>query len=225
MVTTAIDVAPLPGATSHLGFDASSAQVRHTLRDVVAALDAARLPYVAIGGIASSLHGRGRCTGDIDLFVKPDDARAVLRALAAAGFDTDELNPQWLFKATRAGVLVDVLFKAHGDIYLDDEMLARAEMKAFHGVGVRIAPPEDILVMKALAHDEETPRHWHDALAIIAARPLDWTYLVHRARKGPRRVLSLLLYALSNDLLVPTDPIRQLHALLFGGAARMDPVP
>jgi predicted nucleotidyltransferase len=225
MVTTAIDVAPLPGATSHIGYDASSAQVRHTLRDVVAALDGARLPYVTIGGIASSVHGRGRCTGDIDLFVKPDDARPVLRALAAAGFDTDELNPQWLFKATRAGVLVDVLFKAHGDIYVDDEMLARAETRPFHGVDVRVAPPEDMVVIKALAHDEETPRHWHDALAIVAARPLDWTYLVHRARKGPRRVLSLLLYALSNDLLVPADPIRQLHALLFDETARTDKAP
>jgi predicted nucleotidyltransferase len=225
MVTTAIDVAPLPGATSHAGFDASSAQVRHTLRDVVAALDAARLPYVAIGGIASSLHGRARCTGDVDLFVKPDDARPVLRALAAAGFDTEELNPHWLFKATRAGVLVDVLFKTHGDIYLDDEMLARAETRTFHGVDVRIAPPEDMIVIKALAHDEETPRHWHDALAIVAARPLDWAYLVHRARKGPRRVLSLLLYALSNDLLVPPEPIRQLHAMLFDDGARTDKAP
>jgi hypothetical protein len=82
-----------------------------------------------------------------------------------------------------------------------------------------------MVVMKALAHDEETPRHWHDALAIVAGRPLDWTYLVHRARKGPRRVLSLLLYALSNDLLVPAEPIRRLHALLFDDAAGRDTIP
>jgi hypothetical protein len=36
--------------------------------------------------------------------------------------------------------------------------------------------------MKALAHLEEAPRYWHDALGIIAASELDWDYLVRRAR-------------------------------------------
>src|SRR5262245_33886749 len=126
MAQIAAAMAPLPVEISHAGFDASHADVRRTLRDVVAALDLARIPYALIGGIASSLVGGGRCTSDIDLFVKPDEARHVLRALAAVGFDTEEINPHWLFKATRGGVLVDVIFKTQGSIYLDDEMLRRA---------------------------------------------------------------------------------------------------
>ena len=54
-----------------------------------------------------------------------------------------------------------------------------------------------------------------DALAIIARTPLDWTYLVERARQaGPRRVLSLLLYAESNDLAVPAEAVDQLHTII-----------
>jgi hypothetical protein len=54
------------------------------------------------------------------------------------------------------------------------------------------------------------PRHWHDALSLIAVADLDWDYLVRRARKGARRILSLLLYAQSNDLVVPPAVVREL---------------
>lgn len=60
---------------------------------------------------------------------------------------------------------------------------------------------EDVLVMKAVANDEDTLRYWHDALAIVAQAELDLDYPVRRSRQhGARRVLRLLLYAQSNDL-------------------------
>jgi predicted nucleotidyltransferase len=219
MAKTASAPAPLPGATSHKGFDAGSDDVHAALSDVITAVEGAGIPYVLIGGLASSVLGRGRCTGDIDLLVKPEDARPVLRVLEPHGFETEEINPHWLFKATRGGVLVDVLFKTTGDIYLDDEMLERAVTRTFRDVPVRVVAPEDLVVIKAIVHNEETPRHWHDALGIVAAGPLDWDYLVRRARKSPRRVLSLLLYALSIDLVVPPEPIRRLYELLFADGA------
>jgi hypothetical protein len=40
---------------------------------------------------------------------------------------------------------------------------------------------------------------------------IDWEYLVKRARKGSRRVLSLLFYALSLDLIVPDRAITALY--------------
>jgi len=40
---------------------------------------------------------------------------------------------------------------------------------------------------------------------------------VQRARYGPRRVLSLLLYAQSNDLAVPDRVIETVYATLAGG--------
>lgn len=202
----------LPGAAHHRGFDENPPAVLEAgLADATAALDAGALPYVLIGGLASAAVGRPRCSADIDLFVHPRDAERALELLAPAGFDTERTNPHWLYKATREGVLVDVIFKGPRDVYLDAEMLARARVEPVLGRPVRIAPAEDLLVMKALVHDEETPRHWHDALGIVAAGGLDWDYLVQRARKGNRRVLSLLYYALSIDLAVPARAIAGLH--------------
>jgi predicted nucleotidyltransferase len=164
-----------------------------------------------MGGIASAIHGRPRWTHDIDLFVRPEHARLLLEALAKAGFETSEEDPYWLFKAWRDGVLVDVIFRSHGDIYLDDEMQSSAVEASFHGRRLPVIAPEDLLVIKALVHAEYSPRHWHDALALVSRCELDWDYVLRRARHGPRRVLSLLLYAQSNDLPVPFPVVDELY--------------
>ena len=57
----------------------------------------------------------------------------------------------------------------------------------------------------------------YDALGILGRTPIDWDYLVHRARLGPRRVLSLLFYATSKDLAVPESAIRELYRLAMSG--------
>jgi predicted nucleotidyltransferase len=184
------------------------------LREATEALAAADLPYCVIGGVASAVHGRPRWTYDIDLFVRPEDAAHSLEALGAAGFLTDEKDDNWIYKAIKHGVLVDVIFKARGDLYLDEDMIGRLVATEFRGVALRIAPAEDMIVIKALVHDEATPRHWHDALAMVAHADLDWDYLLRRARHGPRRVLSLLVYAQSNDLAVPDDVVRSLFEVV-----------
>jgi predicted nucleotidyltransferase len=185
------------------------------LDETIDALERAEIPYVLMGGIASACLGRPRWTHDVDLFVKPTDALRVLDALAAEGFETERTFPDWLFKASKHGQLIDIIFRSMGDIYVDEEMLERARPREFMGRKLRIIPPEDLLVIKAVVHGEHMPRHWYDALALLAhCQELDWDYLVKRARKGVRRVLSLLLYAQSNDLVVPWKPVRELFRLI-----------
>ncbi|HEX9969196.1 MAG TPA: nucleotidyltransferase [Acidimicrobiales bacterium] len=185
------------------------------LDETVGALAEDEIPYLFMGGIASACWGRPRWTHDIDLFVTPQDARRVLDALARRGFETEETFPDWLFKASKHGQLIDIIFRSMGDIYVDDEMLRRAQHRDFMGRTLSIIPPEDLLVIKALVHGEHMPRHWYDALALLATcEDLDWEYVVRRARKGVRRVLSLLLYAQSNDLVVPWKPVRELFGLI-----------
>lgn len=206
----------VPGAAAHRGFDDVEVGVlRRVFGEAIAALDAGGVPYVVIGGLASAALGRPRASGDVDLLVTPEDARSALGALAEAGFATEELNPTWLFKAVKDGVLVDLLFKMKGDIYLDAEMLARAVVREVHGHPARVVAAEDLVVAKALAHDEESSRHWFDALGIVAAGDLDWDYLERRAAKGPRRVLSLLVYATSVDLVVPPSVLHRLLQRAF----------
>src|SRR3989442_6097055 len=111
--------------------------------------------------------------------------------------------------------MVDIIFMVMGGIYLDDVMRAHSIERTYDGLRVRIPSPEDQIVIKGIVHREETSRHWFDALAILGRAELDWEYLLRRARVGARRVLALLIYAQSTDILVPHWVIRRLYEEIY----------
>jgi predicted nucleotidyltransferase len=186
------------------------------LDDSIRIVEDCGVPYGVIGGLASVSVGRPRRvtrSADIDFFLRPDEVDAVLEAFGREGFETERHEETWIYKARRDGITVDLIFRSSGDVYLDDEMLRRVRTVDFEGRRLRVVAPEDLLVMKAVAHGEETPQYWHDAVGILAQGDLDWEYLVERARQhGPRRVLSLLLYAQSNDHVVPSSAMDALYS-------------
>ena len=188
------------------------ATFRRVLAEAIRVAESTGLPHAFMGGIASTALGRPRWTHDVDLLVRPGDARAMLRAFAAAGFDTEETDQTWLYKATRDGVLVDVVFESTGGIVLDDEMLSRVRPASFDGLRLSVLAPEDLLVIKAIVHREHRQRHWFDALALVETGELDWPYLLRRAEPNPRRVASLLLYAQTDGMEVPDWVIEELLA-------------
>ncbi len=188
---------------------------RNVLAAAIKAVEDAAIPYALIGGVGSASLGRPRWTHDIDVLVAPQDADRTLDALHGAGFETERTNEHWIFKATMEDVVVDVIFRTVGDVYLDEVMLEHATTAEFQGVRARVAAPEDQIVIKAIAHDEQSARHWNDALSLIAACDLDWTYLLDRSARGARRVLSLLIYAQSSDLVVPSWVIQRLFDEIY----------
>lgn len=190
------------------------------LEKTVEAMEESGIKYVFIGGIASGGLGRPRSTHDIDLFVVPEEAEIALRALAKHGFRTEKTDPSWLYKGFKENILVDVIFKSKGEIYLDTEMYQRIITAEFHGRRLKLVSPEDLIIIKAAAHSELTPGHWHDAIALLSHANIDWAYLIRRARRAPRRVLSLLLYAQSNDIWVPNTVINELYCDIFENVSR-----
>lgn len=179
------------------------------------ALESKKIDYALIGGVAAFAHGRPRPTQDIDIFVKPEDADDLLEVLKELGFETDRFNPSWIFKAFKENVLIDIIFKSEGNLYFDDEMRKQTQISHYHGRSLRVVSPEDFIIIKAAAHSEEGYHHWHDALAVLAQARLNWEYLIHRARKAPRRVLALLVYAQSDDIFIPNQYVQRLFHTIF----------
>lgn len=199
----------------YAGDPPASEEVTRVLARAISALDDKDVPYLVMGGLAAAAFARPRTTEDIDFFVKPEDANRALDALEAAGCDVEETEPMWLYKAWMDGVLIDVIFRSSGEIYLDDDMVRRGVVREIRGTRTTLISPEDFLVIKAVATTEQGAHHWYDALGLIARHPIDWTYLVERARQaGPRRVLSLLLYAESNDMAVPAEAVERLFTIV-----------
>jgi predicted nucleotidyltransferase len=196
--------------------DVPDAVFLRVLDDTIRTIEATGVPYAVVGGVASAVHGRPRWSNDIDVFVRPVDAERTLAAFADAGFATDRTYPGWLYKALRDDVLVDVLFCIQDTIHLDHGMLAHVRQAEFCGCTLNVVSPEDLLITKVASFSEDTPHYWYDALGLVASGKLDWSYLAERARLAPRRVLSLLVYAESSDVLVPQAVVRELVEAVYG---------
>lgn len=185
------------------------------LFEAIEIVETSEIPYALIGGVAVKSLGRPRVTHDIDLFVRPDDAEKVLQVLEAQGFTSQKRDPFWLFKAWKENILVDIIFKSSGDIYFDEEVRSHVRRMPYLGHYINAISPEDFIVIKAAAHQEHNPHHWHDALAVLKQGNLDWDYLLKRAKNAPRRILALMIYGQSNDIAVPIDVIKRLYRTVF----------
>lgn len=195
--------------------DIEEQELLRILGETTEALEGTGVAYMFIGGLPLAVYGRPTPVADLDVMVKHEDVEKTLRSLEEAGFDTKVTDMNWLHKAAKDGVLVDVITRSEGDLFIDEEMLERAVQTEYKGCQVKLVSPEDLLVMKAIAHEEDTPHYWHDALTLIVGRDLDWGYVARRARHGAKRILSLLVYAQSTDLYVPDEAIQDLYTAIY----------
>ncbi|MHB1132258.1 MAG: nucleotidyltransferase [Chloroflexota bacterium] len=196
--------------------DASMGEaMNRSFKEGTDALERAGIPYVVGGGLAVWAYGRRRWTKDVDIFVKPEHAALALDALAAADFRTEMTDPIWLYKGFKRDVLVDIIFRSKGDIYLDEEALRRGQRRPIDGFEFLFMAPEDLVVRKIFAMVEDR-RDWYDAISIIDGLEgkIDWPYLLERSQPDPGRVLSFLLYTESEypreRNLIPDWVIKQL---------------
>ncbi len=126
-----------------------------TLRDVVAALDAAGIPHMLAGSFASSLHGVARTTADIDLVIDPPAAAIdrLLTLLDRSRFYVDEgvaktLRPGDQFNVvdTSTGWRVDLIHVR--DRPFSDREFACRSAATILGVDVDVATAEDTVLAK-----------------------------------------------------------------------------
>jgi hypothetical protein len=184
------------------------------LKEAVHILVDEGIPYLAFGSIATVSMGYEESCSDIDLLVSRDDADRALKAFEKAGYTTEKSDPEWLYKAVKDRVLVDIIFRVgdRNEIRPDDEMFRRAKETYIKGELVKVASPEDFLVMQALSNKQEAPDYWFKGLKAAAHEGIDWGYVVHRARISPLRVLSLLIYARAEGNPVPKEVLDALYA-------------
>jgi hypothetical protein len=145
------------------------------LQDLVAWLKAGKVPGVVIGGLAASILGRPRLTRDVDVLVLLDEG---LWAEFLAGGLRYDFSPRHdntlafaqetrvlLMRHRESGIDVDIVF---GSLPFEKEAVARAIWVELGDVEVPLPLPEDLIIMKAVAH---RPQDLADIEAILAAHP------------------------------------------------------
>ena len=163
------------------------------LRDLVAWFRAARVHGVVIGGVAASFLGRPRVTRDVDALISLDEGRWKMFLTAGAQFGFVPRRPDALRFAREVRVLL-VHHEPSGidtDIVLsslpfEEETVARAVPVNVGGITIPLPTPEDLVILKAVAH---RPRDLADIESILDAHPkLD----LRRVRRCVRNFSSAL---------------------------------
>jgi hypothetical protein len=145
------------------------------LRSLLGWLRATKTRGVVIGGVAASLLGRPRVTGDVDAVVWIGDASWDAFVKAGRRFDIVPRRPDVIAFARRSRVLllrhepstID-LDVSLGALPFEEEMIARARRHRLGRLSVPLPVPEDLIIMKAIAH---RPRDIADIESILEANP------------------------------------------------------
>jgi hypothetical protein len=145
------------------------------LSGLVAWLEAAHISGVIIGGVAASLLGRPRVTRDIDALVLIPEKRwkEFLKLGKRHGFQPRRKDALAFAHQARvlllthrpSGIDVDIVF---GGLPFEKEAITRASWIEVSGMRVPLPAPEDLVIMKAVAHRR---RDMGDIESILDAHP------------------------------------------------------
>jgi hypothetical protein len=127
------------------------------MKDAVAVLQEAEIPFVLGGGLSAWARGGPRSEHDVDFLIRPDDVDTALAAFDAAGWQTARPPEGWLVKTWHPnGALVDLIYNpASGPI--TDEQIERAPLAEVMAVRVHVSTLEDVMVSKLMAITEQEP--------------------------------------------------------------------
>jgi hypothetical protein len=161
------------------------ADIEATLKKAGAALRAAEIPFLLGGSLASWARGGPETRHDLDLMIKPEDVERALPALEAAGMRIEDPPEEWLVKAWDGDVLVDLIFYPKGT-RIDDDVIARGEVRSVLSMEMRVMALEDVLVTKLMALTEHSLRY-ESLLPIARAlrEQVDWEDVRARTASSP----------------------------------------
>jgi predicted nucleotidyltransferase len=165
--------------------DVPFSRIQETLKRVVSALDAAGIPFLIGGSLASWARGGPDTTHDLDVIVRPADARAAQDALVGAGMRAEDPPETWLLKAWDGDVLVDLIHHPAG-LVVDDELIERADCVNAAAMDFRVMAVEDVLFTKLNALNE----HYLDFSSLLqisraVREQVDWDRLRERTGDSP----------------------------------------
>lgn len=123
---------------------------------VIRALQAANVSFLIVGGVAVIAHGYARTTGDLDLWVKPDNAQKPLikDALVSIGYEAEDFTALDGFDFTEAVVFslnyypdkIDILTRVN--LVNFDEAYLQRQMIEVDGLTIPVVHLQHLVLSK-----------------------------------------------------------------------------
>lgn len=164
-----------------------SDELRRLLSGLEALAAKSQVRFAVIGGVARGAWAVPRATLDVDVIAGTSDAVAIHASAASAGFVVMEADAQMLAASgmtrlrlpdhPRGAVRIDVILALH-PYY--ERVIERARPVSLLGANVRVASPEDLVLLKLLA-DRAQDRADVEAILDAAGDSLDIELLAAEA--------------------------------------------
>jgi len=155
------------------------------LKPMVHFLESNSIPYMLIGGLASSIYGRPRQTFDIDIkiILETQKILAFIDDLSTIAHIVPD-NPQEFIRQTAVlpvdidDVRIDLIVAG---LPYERDAVFRAVDFDLHGITLKVATAEDIIIQKSISHRD---RDWLDIEEIILCQKehLEWDYILKHIR-------------------------------------------
>lgn len=145
-----------------------------------------KIPFALGGAFAAATYtGCWRNTKDLDLYVPPEHKDQLIQLTRDLGmvdyFDTKDYDRWWIYRATRDGDIVDIIWAMANHRQQIDELWMSGPEVTFHGHRVKVLPAEAILWDKLYIMQRERC-DWPDVLNLLyaAGADVDWEKLLDR---------------------------------------------
>ncbi len=149
-----------------------------TLIKVLKLFQENKIDYCLIGGLAMMLHQGRANTVDIDFYVLVDDLKKVEKIFKEKNYPVATAGDYQL-KAKVDNVPIDLLYADH---YIGADVVKRAVEKKLGENFVRVATPEDLIILKTLA-DRSIDRRDIEELRELFGSLLDEKYIQRKLKK------------------------------------------
>ena len=165
------------------------------LVSVVRYLENFEIPYMVVGSVASSHHGRPRMTHDADIVVDPtsDSLDALVQRLIESGFYVDRDRAQVALAARRQFNVIDIENASKVDLIIRkdrafsrEEFHRRYQIEISEGVRFDLATAEDTVLSKLewAKKSGGSEKQLSDVAGILDVRSdLDRAYIMQWAEK------------------------------------------
>jgi len=152
----------------------------HTMRE-------AGIPFLLGGGFALAIYtGRWRNTKDIDFYIRKHDRQKAVATLTKAGFadyfSKLHYDRKWIYRSTRSGVIVDIIWAMANQRAETDELwFQNATPAAVRGESLHVVPMEEFLWCKVYILQRDHC-DWTDVFNLLyaAGEQIDWNHLLGR---------------------------------------------
>ncbi len=136
-----------------------------------------KIDYCLIGGLAMMLYGGRANTVDIDFYVLVEDLEEVRKVFEEKNISVKSAG-EYQLKIKIGSTQIDILYADH---YLGDQVVKRAKRKKLGSQYLKIARPEDLIVLKILA-DRSVDRRDIEELRELFGKKLDEKYISQKIK-------------------------------------------